>query len=677
MKGDTMSQIAIIIPTYNSQAYLISCLESINRQTYQGKINLYLIDDCSTDNTVEIINNFQFRPHIKLSLMINQENMTQGYSRNTILKDIIEPYVVFLDSDDYLDERFLEIMLEKCQSTNSDIVFSDWIFYHDEFQQYDFKKSDSLLHIEKLEGNDCANLLALNIYFSTPAIYKTTFLKDHKILYGEGYWYEDFEFIVNCAMHAQKITFYHYPLYIVRSHDVSTTKQNYDGAKHLYSLEKAVLASLNYLYDRSEYAIYYFYRYIILRTLLYTRTRAPLRFRYQCIKRINQLLNRNQNYSLPDKNSTLLNYIFNQGILKNNQYLKIIYKDWRIRMGKKRRLAFNEIKMKLGSRRVKPHKILFVGFDDEFKGNSKYLFNLMRNKKYDITFLPNYKKNSIAYYAQLNSAKLIIFETWSGFSYQKKDNQVYLQLWHGSPLKKMAFSSLERYVMEKNRFSKARRFNDYQQWDYLLIDNEGDDYYFNDCFIYNNFKILPYGYPRVKWLIHNNNEQVKSLLKKKYHITKPLILYVPTWRDSQLINDDTSFLLNIKTLQAKYPQYQFLSVEHSYLSNITYNHDIQELLLICDLVISDYSSIIFDALKINKKILLYQPDLEEYRSYRGLYEDRFVAFKDIICYNGEEIVDNITNYENIPIIDVDNYIDYDEFEDRFMNLLKEIGLIYE
>lgn len=113
--------ISIIIPCYNSEKYIDRCILSIINQTYTNW-EAILIDDGSTDNTVEIIKKYaseDSRIHL-----IKQENLGQSVARNVALCKCNFEYVTFIDSDDYIDVKMLEIMIN--ESNNCDLVICNY-----------------------------------------------------------------------------------------------------------------------------------------------------------------------------------------------------------------------------------------------------------------------------------------------------------------------------------------------------------------------------------------------------------------------------------------------------------------------------------------------------------------------------------------------------------------------
>ena len=121
-----MKNISLIIPIYNGSKYIIRCLESIKNQTYQ-EFEIILINDGSTDNSLQLIQNYKEKYKEKLDINIhNQKNSGIAISSNNGILYSKGNYIVFLDQDDYIDKDFLEILFEKIHRDNLDIVVTGY-----------------------------------------------------------------------------------------------------------------------------------------------------------------------------------------------------------------------------------------------------------------------------------------------------------------------------------------------------------------------------------------------------------------------------------------------------------------------------------------------------------------------------------------------------------------------
>lgn len=113
-------KISIIVPIYNAEQYLKKCISSVMSQTYSNW-ELILINDGSTDGSSNIIN--MMAETDDRIIAIHQENMGPGKTRNRGIERATGEYIVFLDSDDFLDKDYLGLLVEKAE--RNDIVFID------------------------------------------------------------------------------------------------------------------------------------------------------------------------------------------------------------------------------------------------------------------------------------------------------------------------------------------------------------------------------------------------------------------------------------------------------------------------------------------------------------------------------------------------------------------------
>ena len=120
--------ISIIIPMYNAAEYIVPCLESVLQQDLNASYEVLLIDDGSTDDTLERIAPYLARSEFKL---IRQENHGQSYARNRAIEQSAGKYLFFLDADDLLLPGALEILFREAKKQKADIVECEKIRFHD------------------------------------------------------------------------------------------------------------------------------------------------------------------------------------------------------------------------------------------------------------------------------------------------------------------------------------------------------------------------------------------------------------------------------------------------------------------------------------------------------------------------------------------------------------------
>lgn len=113
--------VTVVIPAYNSARYIDKAIESVINQTYKD-IELIVVDDCSTDNTIEVVE--KYKGKIKLNIVKNEKNVGVGISRKVGINNAKGKYITFLDSDDYLLNNFIEINVKLIEQHDSDVVYT-------------------------------------------------------------------------------------------------------------------------------------------------------------------------------------------------------------------------------------------------------------------------------------------------------------------------------------------------------------------------------------------------------------------------------------------------------------------------------------------------------------------------------------------------------------------------
>ena len=115
-----MIKVSIIILVYNTEQYLEKCLNSVINQTLK-EIEIICIDDKSTDNSINIIKEFQKKDN-RIILIESEKNMGMGYNRDVGIKQAKGEYIGFVDSDDYINENYFYELYSTSKKYNSDLT---------------------------------------------------------------------------------------------------------------------------------------------------------------------------------------------------------------------------------------------------------------------------------------------------------------------------------------------------------------------------------------------------------------------------------------------------------------------------------------------------------------------------------------------------------------------------
>ncbi len=213
--------VSVIIPVHNTEKYLKRCLESVLKQSYT-KLEIIIIDDGSTDNSFEILQNYSLIDRrIKL---LKQKNQGQGKARNEALKNSTGEYIVFVDSDDRISEKMVLKLYEKIKKTNADFTCCRMAFEYDSGKIINYGKDFEYEILESCIYED-ANLQK-NIY-SSPVnkIYKKEFLTENNLKFPEVKKNEDGLFAKKISFFSNRVSFVNEVLYYAYSRNDSTTRK--------------------------------------------------------------------------------------------------------------------------------------------------------------------------------------------------------------------------------------------------------------------------------------------------------------------------------------------------------------------------------------------------------------------------------------------------------------------
>jgi CDP-glycerol glycerophosphotransferase len=247
------------------------------------------------------------------------------------------------------------------------------------------------------------------------------------------------------------------------------------------------------------------------------------------------------------------------------------------------------------------------------------------------------KRFSVAYYYYHLCSKVLIHNGEFAQNIPIRKKQIYINTQHGTPLKFMGIDvKVNGIEKTKESYSKNGR------WNYLLSPNPYATEIFRRAYIYSG-RILEGGYPRNDILLSKNTESDINFLKSKYKLpqNKSIILYAPTWRDcggTNLIKENFKLQLNLKNIFDSFSETHvvILRLHHliksseqidGFLSIFVFDfssakYDIQELMLISDILITDYSSVMFDYTNLWRPIIFFAYDLDLYSTItRGTYFD--------------------------------------------------------
>lgn len=206
-------KVSIIVAVHDAEKYVGQCLESLVNQTMQ-EIEIICIDDCSKDNSMQIVEQFAQRDK-RIKIIKNNKNRGLPYSRNVGVKNATAPYVMFCNSDDMLALNACEKMIDIITQKNADIAACSMKIIHEDNQE--LQTSDNYLKIVQNDTFDMNKQIQVSCNVCAHAkLYKRKILQDHNIEFPVGLRHEDEFFFPAYCIWAKRIAFTSDELYQYR-----------------------------------------------------------------------------------------------------------------------------------------------------------------------------------------------------------------------------------------------------------------------------------------------------------------------------------------------------------------------------------------------------------------------------------------------------------------------------
>ena len=298
---------------------------------------------------------------------------------------------------------------------------------------------------------------------------------------------------------------------------------------------------------------------------------------------------------------------------------------------------------------IKQNRIYFISnYGQRYSCNPRaFLEYLYKNHKDEFEFyyclnhkteeLPKDVKHhrllSIADLYYLNTSKYIVNNCRFHYFFAKRKEQVYIQTWHGGPI---MYKKFEKDAPNLPWTYTYMAKNDAQYIDILVAGSRQGKEVLDNCFFCDNKTVMT-GNPRCDKLINPSEEERKRLMSKfGLDENDYVVLYAPTFRNNQKVVDsvlDNDKLReafsknangkNVKILYRFHPNVAKESKKiklEDYVLNVTCYPDIQDLILVSDVMITDYSSCMFDMMISSKPCIIYTNDDKKYlTNERGVY----------------------------------------------------------
>ncbi|MGG1572268.1 bifunctional glycosyltransferase/CDP-glycerol:glycerophosphate glycerophosphotransferase [Fictibacillus sp. NRS-1165] len=689
--GIIIKKVSVIIPIYNTKEFLPECLNSVINQTYPN-LEILLINDGSDKPCRKVIMEYAKKDD-RISVIHSTERKGVGAARNAGLDTATGDYVYFLDSDDYLPLTTIQLLTES---------IGQYSMLSGRVKKITFKvEADLPERTHKvLENRNKDRLFRNNSVLNR--LISLHFIHSHNLRFTEEVeCYSDISFLIPAMIYLDRCPYLTDCLYykrvrndpitnpalsqLERDKKVGDFLRIYNDMKDCYGNHAA---ASNFL---DQQFLNYYRRSVIM--LLADRKQVEQTFNKASIsakkvnprsmKKLNILVKAEVDQLKKERKAIfsglikLHHFLYNAAgaIRSKRKIFLVLYRSLFIRLPlKEKTVVFESF---LGKNYSDSPKYIY---EEMLKSKKGYKFVWIFNEKRKIPGnARQVKRFSLAYYYYLATSKYWVSNSRLPMHLDKRPGNIYLQTWHGTPLKRLVFDMNDVY--SANPDYKKHFYKQSRRWDYLIAANQYSSEIFRSAFKYEK-EMLEFGYPRNDILHDADREEKAQQVKPQLGLPldKKVILYAPTWRDDDYYESGKyKFQLRLDLEEMKQrlgDEYVILLRMHYFIAdnidtagaegfayNFSKHNDIAELYLISDLLITDYSSVFFDYANLQRPILFYTYDLEKYRdTLRGFYIDMEKEVPGPLLRDSSEVISSI---KNIDIVKKQYKENYDRFYDKY------------
>lgn len=237
------------------------------------------------------------------------------------------------------------------------------------------------------------------------------------------------------------------------------------------------------------------------------------------------------------------------------------------------------------------------------------------------------------YMELIETAQFLLTEVYLTAAWVKKEGQMYINIWHGTPLKKLGLAK-----NAKGKHKNGIQQSNFIDADYLLYPNDYTKKHMLESYKVADLmpgKALKLGYPRTGGMLEAAQSDQTELRKMLAPNGEHIYAYMPTWKDYLKVDQvvaESKELLDYLDANLREDQILYVNLHHRVSDSLDYSQfkrirqfpptvDSYKLLALTDALITDYSSVFYDYLALRRQIVLYCADYELYRKKRGTYMD--------------------------------------------------------
>jgi len=662
--------LSVVVPTYDVEDLVGECLRSLLDQRAAG-VEVIAVDDCSTDRSGAVLDELA-RHHPELRVLHLPENRGLGGAREAGLAEAAGEYVWFVDSDDWVDERSLERIVARLAGDRPDVLVIGHALAHPDGRAERAPDDVHLRGLPTLTSPSASPSLFRTFPSAWNKVVRRRLLVALDVPFPSGI-YEDIPvlFPVLCAADTvgvlDEICLYYRqrPGSILRS----------AGAQHLQVLDQWELAfdRLEALGPGRRRLVPHVYASMVQQLFLLLGTgRMGAAERRRFFAGASELVRRRRpaGYRPPGGVEGVRDRLLRTGRFRLAWAVRSGYQLAK-RAGSRPRPtvpkpALAAYYLAQTRRPIEPDLALYSAYwgrgyacnpaaiDAAARRLAPWVRNVWvaapgREEHFpaDVEVVVD---GTPAYYRALARARYLVNNANFGNVYRKRRGTTFLQTHHGTPLKAMGVDEPPDPATGTSRRVQVRRLlRRCAAWDFDLSANRYSTEVWHRAYPVD-FTTLEYGYPRNDVLVTATEERARRCRAELgIEDDETVVLYAPTHRGEHVPHE---WLLDPDAFAAELPGRHRLLVRAHYfhtgttgprrgarVSDVSAHPCIEDLYLAADVLLTDYSSTMFDYALLDRPIVIYAPDWDEYRATRGTYFDLSAEAPGLFARDLRTVVD--------------------------------------
>lgn len=675
-----MIKVTFVVTGLDNNENLKRCFNSILNQNNILKEIIFIGNTDNIDKKLEI-----YDKNIEI-IYENVIDISIGEVRNRAVNLSTGEYICFIDSNHFIEENSVNIFIKKAIELNSEVIIGKSAIYNYKNNTYKFKKVNELLNRENIL-NGYSNPEVFDDMDIYNKIIKTSFIKNNNIKFSHTHYYDYILFLMSAYLKAKSIYVFPRAFYNCNMKSGLEMVKNPDLEDCIDTLQindfiKVVECTLDFqqknnIIENNDIIINKYAMFIIKRGLNYLNITDDKESLFKMIS--NSLKDIDiQTLRISKKNKDILNIVKNGDI---KVYLEFLDND-RKKKNKKKNFKsyivsklFQNFYSTMSKLPIKNNSVLFISHSPGMDGNYSYIYDgiktynktVSKNKRFRCKFLSTKKgilEKILITFKLPRTEYIMLSENIPFLQYLniRKETKV-VQTWHAAgAFKKFGFST--SYMSGGPNPFKNQKMAMHTYYDYATVSSEDVRKHYAEAFNMNIENIIPVGVPRADFFF--DERKVNETKNKIYSLfpdlkDKKVILYAPTFRGfgktRKSFNIEFDFNKIAKNISDEYvialklhPSVELSNIiidddNSKKVVNISSYSDANDILTVTDLLISDYSSIVFDYSLLNRPMIFFAYDLEEYRSDRDFYYDYEEFVPGPIAKTNDEIISLINDWK--------------------------------